>query len=65
MIINTDFSLAEKVIIHNINDDWKPMAGRVVEICVAEKGLMYQIRYFQEGVLIENFFYADELRKDE
>lgn len=52
------FDITDKVRITQLNVD-----GVVKSIWITERGVQYEVRYFDEGSAKQVYFYPDELKK--
>ena len=57
--MKTEFKLFQKIKIIPL-EDWD---GVIIGIWIAEKGISYQVRYFNSGEAKEVYFYPDELKE--
>ena len=57
MTLELDFNIKDRVEIEDLNTK-----GKVKSIWITETGVKYEIRYFMNGSVKEDYFYADELR---
>ena len=58
MNIDVDFFLYDKVFIKELKRN-----GIVKSIWVTEKGIKYEVRYFDDAKIYENYFYKDEIKR--
>lgn len=56
MTIECKFNIGDKVKIPILET-----TGRIKTIWYVERGLQYQVRYFIDGKVVEEYFYEDEL----
>lgn len=63
MKIELAFAVGDKVKITPLSVDSYVLKGRVISIWITQRGIKYEVRYFDKSKAEECYFYPDELEK--